>query len=75
MEINYGPGTTKFGPGVEIKLTGEDVAVAILAYLAAHQVWVEGPRTVTVNGELCRVGEVYVDPSVLSPQETKSILG
>ena len=24
---------------------------------------VEGARTITVNGELCQVGSVYVDPS------------
>ena len=29
MEIKYGKGTTEFGPGVEIALTGDEVAVAI----------------------------------------------
>jgi hypothetical protein len=63
MNIKYGKGKTEFGPGVEIKLTGNDVAIAIHAYLVAHNYIVIGPRTVTVNGEMCEYGKVYVDPS------------
>jgi hypothetical protein len=63
MEVKFGGGTTKYGPGVSIELTGDDVATAIYAYLVAHGIHVQGPRTVTVNGELCEVGKVYVDPS------------
>jgi hypothetical protein len=48
---------------VDIHLTGEEVAIAISAYLVAHGIHVDGPRTITVNGELCDVGNVYVDPS------------
>jgi len=63
MRIEYGKGSTEFGPGVNIELTGDEVAIAIDAYLVAHGVHVDGPRTVTVNGELCEHGRVYVDPS------------
>jgi hypothetical protein len=63
MEIKYGDGTTSFGPGVSIEMTGDEVATAIDAYLVAHGVYVSGPRTVTVNCQLCERGEVYVDPS------------
>jgi len=63
MEINFGEGTTKFGPGVSIDLTGDEVATAISAYLVAHNVYISGPRTITVNGELCEKGHIYVDPS------------
>lgn len=63
MEIGYGKGTTEYGPGVAIELTGDEVATAIAAYLVAHNVHVSGPRTITVNGELCEKGRVYVDPS------------
>lgn len=63
MEIKKGSGTTEYGPGVEIKLNGDEVATAIDAYLIAHRVYVSGPRTITVNGELCESGRVYVDPS------------
>jgi hypothetical protein len=63
MEIKYGAGTTEYGPGVSVKLTGDEVATAIDAYLVARGVHVSGPRTVTVNGELCESGHVYVDPS------------
>lgn len=35
----------------------------ISAYLVAHDIHVVGPRTITVNKELCDCGKVYVDPS------------
>lgn len=63
MDVEYGSGKTKYGPGVSIKLTGDEVAVAIYAYLVAYGVHIDGPRTVFVNSELCTSGEVYVDPS------------
>lgn len=63
MEIRYGSGPTEYGPGVSIELTGSEVATAIDAWLVAHGVVVRGPRTVTINGGLCEVGHVYVDPS------------
>lgn len=63
MDIKYGRGTTQYGPGVSIELSGEEVAIAIVAWLVAQGVVVQGPRTITVNGELIRDGHVYVDPS------------
>lgn len=63
MKVEYGDGRTGFGPGVTIDLTGDEVATAIDAYLVAHGVHVSGPRTITVNGDLCQAGFVYVDPS------------
>lgn len=63
MIIKYGNGKTEFGPGIEIILDGDEVATAIDAWLVAHEVCVRGPRTITVNGELCERGRVYVDPS------------
>jgi hypothetical protein len=63
MYVQHGEGKTKYGPGVSITLTGDEVAVAIDAFLVAHGVHVSGPRTITVNGELCESGRVYVDPS------------
>lgn len=63
MNVKHGKGTTQYGPGVSIELTGDEVATAIDAYLVAHGVHVDGPRTITVNGELCSEGHVYVDPS------------
>ena len=63
MKIKKGKGTTKYGRGVEIKLTGDEVAIAIDAYLVARGICVSGARTITVNGELCEEGEIYVDPS------------
>ncbi len=62
MKVDYGSGTTKYGPGVAIELTGSEVATAIDAYLVAAGVVVRGPRTVTVNGKLCESGQIYVDP-------------
>ncbi|TLX16108.1 hypothetical protein [Rhizobium sp. MHM7A] len=63
MLIRYGDGRTKYGPGVSIELAGEEVATAIAAWLVAQGVHVSGPRTISVNGELCREGRIYVDPS------------
>ena len=63
MRISYGKGTSKYGPGVSIKLTGDEVATAIDAWLVAHGCHVSGPRTIRVNDELCEDGHVYVDPS------------
>jgi len=63
MKVRHGKGRTEYGPGVEIKLTGSEVATAIDAYLVSHGVYVDGARTVTVNGELCKAGRVYVDPA------------
>lgn len=63
MKIKLGKGTSKYGPSVQINLTGDEVAIAIDSYLVAHKVYVSGPRTVTVNGKLCKKGGIYVDPS------------
>lgn len=63
MNIQFGKGTTEYGKGVEINLTGEEVATAIDAYLVARGIHVDGARTITINGELCEEGEIYVDPS------------
>jgi len=63
MNIQFGNGKTKYGPGVQIDLTGNEVAMAIYTYLTAHKVHITGAATITVNGELCEAGEIYVDPS------------
>lgn len=75
MNINYGKGTTKYGPGVKIELTGAEVATAISAYLVAHNVYISGPRTISVNGELCDEGEIYVDPSGVVVADGKEYSG
>lgn len=63
MEVEYGKGTTEYGTGVQINLTGDEVATAIDAYLVAHGIHVNGPRTIRVNGSPYMAGEIYVDPS------------
>lgn len=63
MEIQHGKGKTKYGPGVQIDLTGDEVATAIQDYLDAHEVYISGPMTIRVNNELIVDGEIYVDPS------------
>lgn len=63
MEIKYGGGKTKYGEGVEILLSGVDVVRAIESWLVGQGVHIFGARTVTVNGELCSGGRIYVDPS------------
>ena len=63
MKVKYGNGTTEYGPGVSIKLSGDEVATAIDAWLVSHRVYVSGLRTISVNGDLCKKGHVYIDPS------------
>lgn len=64
MKVTYGRGTTVYGPGVEVKLTGNEVAEAIVSWIGTKGVQIKGPRTVrSVNGELMAAVEVYVDPS------------
>ncbi len=63
MKVKHGNGTTEYGPGVDVTLTNDEVATAIDAYLVAHGVHVDGPRTIRVNQELIEGANVYVDPS------------
>ena len=65
MKIEYGKGQTKYGPGVEITLTGDELATAIDAYLVAHGIIVRCPSTISIDGEICRDCNsfIYVDPS------------
>jgi len=63
MDIKRGNGATKYGPGVAIELTGDEVATAIAAYLVAHNIHVDGPRTISVDGQLLKRHRVFVDPS------------
>ena len=73
MKVKYGKGNSEYG--VDIKLTGDEVATAIDAYLVARDVVVSGPRTITVNGELCNDGRVYVDPTGFVIKKSKKFRG
>ena len=75
MQVRLGEGKTEYGPGVSIDLSGDEVATAISAYLVAHGIYVDGARTITVNGDLCEVGHVYVDPSGFVISDGKKISG
>lgn len=75
MLVQFGDGKTKYGPGVSISLTGDEVATAIDAYLVSHGIHVSGPRTVSVNGGLCEGGEIYVDPSGFVVHEGRRLNG
>jgi hypothetical protein len=63
MKIKEGNGKTEYGKGVNIHLSGNEVAIAIMTYLTAKNVVIEGARTIYVNEELCESGRIYVDPS------------
>lgn len=75
MKVRHGNGKTEYGPGVDILLTGEEVATAISAYLVARGVYVSGPRTIMVNDGLCKFGRVYVDPSGAVVRKGKRLTG
>ena len=66
MNVRHGDGTTEYGPGVTIELTGGEVALAIDAWLVAHNVHIRGARTITVNGDLCEAGKIYIDPGAFA---------
>lgn len=55
MEVGFG-GQDETWAGVDIELSGTEVAAGTGAFLVAHGIHVSGPRTVTVNGEPCKVG-------------------
>ena len=75
MKVRYGDGKTEYGPGVMIELTGDEVARAIAAYLVVRDVNIQGSRTISVNGELCSFGNVYVDPSGTVVKKGKFLSG
>ena len=66
MKIDYGTGKTKYGPGVLIDLTAEELATAITSWLVANDVHIQGPRTIRVwsdDNAYLEAGQVYVDPN------------
>ena len=63
MKVEPGDMLTHGDHGISIDLTGDEVATAIHAWLVAHGIHINGPRTTTVNGELCLDARLYVDPS------------
>jgi hypothetical protein len=63
MNVKYGNGKTEYGPGVQIDLDENEIAIAIDAYLVAHNIRIIGARTIKVNDELIESGKIYVDPS------------
>jgi len=63
MTVQEGDGKTEFGKGVNINLTGDDIALAIYSWLVGQGVFIVGGRTIRINEELCSNSQVYVDPS------------
>lgn len=63
MKIIQGEDIAPDATGIMVKLTGDEVAIAIDNYLADQGITVHGPRTVRINGNKCLNGEVYVDPN------------
>lgn len=57
--------STRYGPGIDITLDGNEIAEAIDQYLAARGVTVKGARTTSINEIIARdvVARIYVDPS------------
>jgi len=62
VKVTISNGKHRYGPGVDIDLTGSEIACAIESYLVAHGVYVFGARTHRVNGDLIESGYIYVDP-------------
>ena len=75
MKIKHGKGKTEYGPGVEIKLSGNEVARAINLWLYSQGVFVEGARTITDVHGLMRKTHVYVDPAGFVVHKGKKLSG
>lgn len=75
MKIKLGNGKSILGPGIDIEMSGNDVVLAITAYLIAHNIRIDGARTITVNNELCKYARVRVDPSGFVIRNGKKING
>jgi hypothetical protein len=63
MKIKKGKGDSEFGTGIDIKLTGNELAKAVDLYLYSQDLYVSGARTIRVNGDKCKSASVYIDPS------------
>lgn len=50
MEIKYGEGTSEYGPGVDIVLSGDELAKAIFDYIKSQGAIIEGSMTARANG-------------------------
>ena len=61
MKIQFRDKTENKPCGVQIDLEGKEIESAIYAYLAAHNIQIEGLPSITVNGELCKSGQLSVD--------------
>lgn len=75
MIIRYGKGTTEFGPGIDIELTGNEVALAIEAWLVGQDVHIRGSRTIHVNEDLIENARIYLDPSATLMARGKGFSG
>ncbi len=73
MRIEHGQGTTQYGPGIDIHLDRNEVAIAIDSWLLGQSVYVNGARTVLFNPD--RSCRVYVDPSGYVIQDGEKISG
>jgi hypothetical protein len=60
MNIKYGNTQSKRGHSIIIELDGAEVAEAIDAWIIGRGVYVSGERAVTVNGEICHTGQIYI---------------
>lgn len=63
MLIRTGSGSMVHGPGIEIHLTGNEVAHAIDEYLENRNIIIKGSRTIKYYGTLLSDFQIYVDPS------------
>jgi len=78
MKVVKGEGTTESGgTGINIELTGDEVARAIDSFLVAKGVSVSGSRTIKINGKSSdhAIVSIFVDPSGFVTNKGKKISG
>ena len=61
MKIQFSSKTENKAGGVQIDFEGKEIEAAIYAYLAAHNIQIDGLPSITINGELCKSGQLCVD--------------
>lgn len=74
MEIKYGEGTSEYGPGVDIVLSGDELAQAIFDYIKSQGAIIEGPMTARANGGRCMSARVHVDPSGMVTTKEQGVM-
>lgn len=74
MKVSISDKTGIYGPGVDVTIDGDELALAIETWLMAHDVRVYGARTIIIDEDF-NGARVYVDPSAYVIHDGKRYSG